>query len=201
MVSKILIVIFLVIIIIIAIGQIIYFIPEVIEMKEMEGGGTIFALQQEVVHLRLENSKLKEYNQQRDEEIKELKNNEENFQKKESGLQEKINSSLLDQKILDLVTPANNVITHKDTLVYLLNNFNTYGEIRNKDKFELEENFIPIVVRVYNKHEYFGYALEHYRYDNLSFQLMFYIHFHFMVFNFRFINIACLNLIFSFLFF
>lgn len=55
------------------------------------------------------------------------------------------------------------VITNYDNLVSLVKNFNTYGAIRNADKFTLEEGFIPIVIRVFNKHEYFGYALENYR--------------------------------------
>lgn len=165
----------------------------------MKGGGTVFSLQQEVVHLRLENAELKDHDIQREEKMKELQDNDarlereaqdrnkqvEKYKEDYSLLQQKVeelqkqvesssssspsspsssfSSSSLDKAILDLITPPNNVVTHKDTLVYLLKNFNTYGEIRNRDKFKLEDNFIPIVVRVYNKHEYFGYALEHYR--------------------------------------
>lgn len=69
----------------------------------------------------------------------------------------------IDKEILDLVNAPQNVVTNKDTLLYLLDNFNTYGTIRNADKFTLEKDFIPIVIRVYNKYEYFGWALENYR--------------------------------------
>ena len=69
----------------------------------------------------------------------------------------------VDKAILDLLNAPQNVLTNKDTLIYLLNNFNTYGAIRNEANFTLEKDFIPIVIRVYNKHEYFGWALENYR--------------------------------------
>lgn len=60
-------------------------------------------------------------------------------------------------------SPPDFVITDYENLVSLVNNYNIYGAVRNADKFELEEGFIPIVIRVFNKHEYFGFALENYR--------------------------------------
>lgn len=61
------------------------------------------------------------------------------------------------------VDDPSTVITNYDNLVSLVKDFNKYGAVRNADKFTLEEGFIPIVIRVFNKHEYFGFALEKYK--------------------------------------
>eukprot|EP01113_Clastostelium_recurvatum_P037410 TRINITY_DN5465_c0_g1_i3.p1 TRINITY_DN5465_c0_g1~~TRINITY_DN5465_c0_g1_i3.p1 ORF type:complete len:418 (+),score=82.46 TRINITY_DN5465_c0_g1_i3:45-1298(+) len=55
------------------------------------------------------------------------------------------------------------VATRYDSLMLLAHSFNRYGAVRNKDKFQLAPDFMPIVIRVYNKHEYFRYVLENYK--------------------------------------
>jgi alpha-1,6-mannosyl-glycoprotein beta-1,2-N-acetylglucosaminyltransferase len=55
------------------------------------------------------------------------------------------------------------VITHYDGLVYIQKYFNAHGEILNKEKFTLAPDFIPIVIRVFDKHEYVKFTVDHYR--------------------------------------
>ncbi|EFA75769.1 predicted protein [Heterostelium album PN500] len=58
---------------------------------------------------------------------------------------------------------ANNVITSKDMLTYFISNFNKNRKVLNADKFKLAPNHIPIVIRVFNKPQYFKVVLDFYR--------------------------------------
>eukprot|EP01112_Ceratiomyxa_fruticulosa_P024370 TRINITY_DN998_c0_g1_i2.p1 TRINITY_DN998_c0_g1~~TRINITY_DN998_c0_g1_i2.p1 ORF type:complete len:519 (-),score=70.40 TRINITY_DN998_c0_g1_i2:96-1652(-) len=78
-------------------------------------------------------------------------------------LEKEIQKQSLTDKIV-LAQEGNDTVTTKyDTLMLLSHTYNKFGAIRNADKFTLAKDHIPIVIRVYNKHEYFGYALEHYK--------------------------------------
>lgn len=73
------------------------------------------------------------------------------------------NNPSIDSLTIETVASELNVVTNRENLIYLVKNFNTYGAIRNADKFQLEEDYIPLVIRVYNKHEYLKFSLEQMR--------------------------------------
>ncbi|GAM20016.1 hypothetical protein SAMD00019534_031910 [Acytostelium subglobosum LB1] len=55
------------------------------------------------------------------------------------------------------------VLTDKDMLTYFIDYFNEHSEVLNKNKFKLADNHIPIVIRVFNKPQYFKVVLEFYK--------------------------------------
>eukprot|EP00026_Physarum_polycephalum_P007186 Phypoly_transcript_07243.p1 GENE.Phypoly_transcript_07243~~Phypoly_transcript_07243.p1 ORF type:complete len:494 (+),score=99.40 Phypoly_transcript_07243:183-1664(+) len=140
------------------------------QLEDLREAFTQITEEKQLVQTQL--NKLQEEKQQTDTQLSKIKEEKDLLQQKMEQLQTpdgdkkdgaQVDTSGLDQKILDMLNAPKNVITNKDTLLYLLDNFNKYGAIRNEKKFTLDKDFIPIVIRVYNKHEYFGWALENYK--------------------------------------
>jgi hypothetical protein len=144
---------FIVIVLVVGIGQM-AFISPTRALAHIDTDNEV-----ELSQLRTDNSGLKEkeevYKQEINtmkEDIAKITSEKDKITEEKELLQQKMEQLVVDppkegDPLLDMLNAPQNVLTNKDTLVYLLNNFNTYGEIRNEKKFKLDADFIPIVIR------------------------------------------------------